>query len=516
MSFPLDEHVLRILMTYWQGGELESIEKQNTCRQLSQQVLRQVSSKVAQKIRAKPANYTKEVQLILAQLVHADPISRELYRQLLPPQPASPAPSVASVLTIEAQRDINIAGGLETLLRIPKFDGTGQHTKSPSPSIPLTLRMVPHGSATHITWEADVIGTETSIFHSPFSVALLPVIIKALDAVQWPEHPHHGPAFTPEEREQLKTLGLWSGNRVAVDIHQRVGQALYNALIADSRGAQALGTIRNHATAQGIPARYVFRFPADDVELAALPWELLWDAHGPIVLSRGKLASFERYLNLAQALPPTGSSRRVLRILALSPRAHMSDDIHEEEQIARANALKELVQEGSVVMEELSPVTPNNLVDRIQAGPPVDVVHFYGHGRYKNGQGELLFDTSSGGMIWVDAQRLAVLLGETRLILLHACQSAMAGPAGLLSGVGPALCAAGVPIVIAMQLTIRVTAATRFVEVFYRAMARGDSVQHAVSQARQALFVEESDGASWYVPSLTIRARDDGLVYLLK
>src|SRR4051812_10418464 len=67
-----------------------------------------------------------------------------------------------------------------------------------------------------------------------------------------------------------------------------------------------------------------------------------------------------------------------------------------------------------------------------------------------------------------------------------------------------------------MQLTVRVAAATRFAGVVYRSLARGVSVQRAVSQARQALFVEESDGASWYVPTLTIRARDTGPLRLVQ
>src|SRR4051812_23653321 len=66
-----------------------------------------------------------------------------------------------------------------------------------------------------------------------------------------------------------------------------------------------------------------------------------------------------------------------------------------------------------------------------------------------------------------------------------------------------------------MQLSVRVAAATRFAGVVYKGLARGDSVQRAVSQARQALYVEEGDGASWYVPTLTIRARDTGPLRLV-
>jgi hypothetical protein len=65
-----------------------------------------------------------------------------------------------------------------------------------------------------------------------------------------------------------------------------------------------------------------------------------------------------------------------------------------------------------------------------------------------------------------------------------------------------------------MQLSVRVDAALRFAEVLYHALAHGEPLQRAVSIARQALYVEEPDGASWYVPTLTINSRETGSFYL--
>jgi hypothetical protein len=49
----------------------------------------------------------------------------------------------------------------------------------------------------------------------------------------------------------------------------------------------------------------------------------------------------------------------------------------------------------------------------------------------------------------------------------------------------------------------------------YRALAAGWSVQQAASLVRQALYVEENDRASWYVPVLYVRAHDTAPVCLL-
>ena len=68
-----------------------------------------------------------------------------------------------------------------------------------------------------------------------------------------------------------------------------------------------------------------------------------------------------------------------------------------------------------------------------------------------------------------------------------------------------------------MQLSVRITAATRFSEIFYdELLSLRHSLQDSVAEARQTLFFEEDDGASWYVPTLYIRSRNQEPVYLIE
>jgi hypothetical protein len=70
--------------------------------------------------------------------------------------------------------------------------------------------------------------------------------------------------------------------------------------------------------------------------------------------------------------------------------------------------------------------------------------------------------------------------------------------------------------VVAMQLSVRVEAATRFAEVFYgELLLQRRSIQDAVAEARRTLYVEEDDGVSWGVPTLYIRSREQRPLYLL-
>ncbi|NTU84464.1 MAG: CHAT domain-containing protein, partial [Chloroflexales bacterium] len=206
-----------------------------------------------------------------------------------------------------------------------------------------------------------------------------------------------------------------------------------------------------------------------------------------------------------------------LRLTAVTPAAGLSPEARAEERAARLAALAPLVQRGELVLDEIAaPVTRRALNDRFRASGPPDIIHFVGHGRYLDGRGYLVLDTAEGGFDPVPAAQVVQLLSQARLVVLHACQSAATSEAGLLTGVAPALSAAGVPAVVAMQLTVRVAAAIRFAEELYGALARGASLQQAVSLGRQVLYSEERDGASWYVPTLTIRARDPGPLYLFE
>src|SRR5262249_8482197 len=166
-----------------------------------------------------------------------------------------------------------------------------------------------------------------------------------------------------------------------------------------------------------------------------------------------------------------------------------------------------------------APLTVRVLDDYLRnppGGRAPDIVHYFGHGVYRNGEGYLLFDAEQSGYDAVSAQRWATMLGDVRLVTILACQSAMIDETGgLLTGIAPALSIV-TGAVVAMQLSVRVEAATRFAEVFYgELLLQQRSIQDAVAEARRTLFVEEDDGVSWGVPTLYIRSREQRPLYLL-
>ncbi len=381
----------------------------------------------------------------------------------------------------------------------------------------LTLTFTVLGASAAVRWESPVLGVRYSRFANPYHGAALPLVARALDLAQSLGSVQE--AFTPEEQEHLAALGLWQGaGQIGPDACRLVGRALYQALTDDPDGANAFGTVRDYATIQNQPLALHLRLPPAAVELAALPWELLWD-DGPIplLLSRGRVAACTRYLELRQALPAPRTQGGPLRVLALAPGAGIPHEVRQEERQARQAVWQPLLASGHMVMDEISPVSRAALVDALQTRPLPDIIHYYGHGRYVDGEGALLLDdeTPGGEGCWTGASALMALLGGVRMVVLFACQGAMvAQPSGLLTGVAPALSAAGIPMVMGMQFSVRVRAATRASGVMYRALAAGWSVQEAVGLVRQALYVEEHDRTSWYVPVLYIRAHTPAPVYL--
>lgn len=382
------------------------------------------------------------------------------------------------------------------------------------PPIPLRISFTPLPGGIALRWESDVLGVRLSRLAPPLRPADLRPVLRALDLLQEPRYltgelGRASALFSPEEIERLRGLDLWDDRGLAHrDAPRRVGRRLFDALTADPVGAQALGTLRDHAAALRRPVTIELCFPPGLVDLAALPWELLWDEHPtPLLLGRHVGDGIIRRLDLPIALPPAHSSSGPLRILAVSPKADVPAGLRAIERAARTSAWQGLVSSGRATLAEVEPADRASLIQALQAGPPPDIIHFYGHGRYQGGQGALLLDGAEG---WTAADTLAAALSATGMVVLHACQGAaldpLAAPGGMLSGVAQALSAAGVPVVLAMQFTVRAQAAARFAGLVYAALAAGRNVADAVSIARRVLFVEEPDRVSWFVPTLYLRS----------
>jgi hypothetical protein len=375
----------------------------------------------------------------------------------------------------------------------------------------LTIRFRQSDDRALLEFETDDGASAEATMALPFG-SDLPLVLEALDVAQFPNPVFQYHRFDAPAWARLAALGLWDGERLAPDIHARVGRALFQALVAHSDAAALVTQARSAARAASRPLELALRFNPSAVACADLPWELLWENDGsdmglPLLLAQGSGSSCVRYLpqTLARPLPTPLASGSPIKLLAVSPLAGISDALRQRQRAALSSALESAVATGQVQLIAPDPPLTIAQLTKLVAEHQPDLISYYGHGMYQDGQGQLQLDADGGATAYVGADRLAFLAHSgVRVLLFQACQSAETAGGRLSSGIAGLLSALGVPAVIAMQSYLRVTAATRLQALVCGGLAAGQSVQEALAWARAALFAEEHDAVSWYVSTLTI------------
>ena len=269
-----------------------------------------------------------------------------------------------------------------------------------------------------------------------------------------------------------------------------------------------------------------------DPALLRLPWELMTDAAGSLALR----VSIRRQLAPPQALiareVPLQLPLRILYIVSRPEDAGFIDP-----RVTTKALLAAIDPLGAAVkLDFCRPPTLQRMGEMLreaqQAGDGYDVLHFDGHGTFLAQQqlGALCFEQSDDGTgdsktDLVPADQLGDLLAQHKipLVVLEACRSAEMKSI-VFRAVAPRLIQAGVGSVLSMGHAVHVEAAKILLDRFYRELARGTSIGHAVVQGRNALmasparWLEYGPGArtlrlqDWFLPHLYQRGSDGPLL----
>ncbi len=246
----------------------------------------------------------------------------------------------------------------------------------------------------------------------------------------------------------------------------------------------------------------------DAAELAALPWEAMWDSEARSYLCRKEpLVRHVASPFTPDPLPVT-PPLRVLCLVA-SPRGLPPLDVERERQHLD-EALASATADGRLHLAWLENATWDALQDRLLSGT-WHVLHFIGHGDYDPvlDQGRVALTREEDGRAdWVEAGRLVDLLNEAdptpRLVVLNSCSSGQSGTQDILSGTAAALVNGGISAVAAMQFRISDPAAVAFPRGFYKALAAGKPVDAALSSGRIAIL-GRGESLEWVTPVLYMR-----------
>lgn len=371
----------------------------------------------------------------------------------------------------------------------------------------LVIAIEPDGSGGLRLRVVQPLGGGEAPFRSPFSREelrrLLPALERRVRHFQATEQP------LPWEESGLSPQ----------DIGRRLFESLAVGDVARSLFT-ALGRVRE-GDASGLRLRLVMD-PGDSTvaEVAALPWELLFDPRHHGFLARSPDTPLVRVLpvSTARRLRPGHLPLRVL-VAHANPRDTESLDTEEEAREIR-DALTAL--DDRVRVEVTEATGPGALLGRLRDGG-FHVLHFIGHGDFdaSSGQGRLLFGGTTRLANAVSGRTLASMLqglADLRLVVLNACDTArFERREGLdpYSGVAPALVRGGLPAVVAMQLPISDRAAIAFSGALYQALADGRPVDLAVARGRQAIRAEqEYEDFEWAAPSLFLQVPDGRILDL--
>lgn len=291
-----------------------------------------------------------------------------------------------------------------------------------------------------------------------------------------------------------------------------LGGALFEALFQGEM-RNRLDVSKQIAATQQAGLRVRLRI--EDPTLAALPWEMLFDARSDEFLALSRATPLVRYLPLGAPAQPL-SVEPPLRILAVvaTPADLPPVDVAGE-RVRLQEAVAALQKRRHVELVWLEGQSWQALQTALQDGP-WHILHYVGHADFDEaaGSGALLLADADGQSARVSAGELGALLKDhraLRLVVLNACEGARGGEASLFAGLGAALVQSGLPAVVAMQYEISVAAAADFTRAFYGALAHDLPVDGAVAEARKAMRQAAPASVEWATPVLFLRAPDAAL-----
>lgn len=287
---------------------------------------------------------------------------------------------------------------------------------------------------------------------------------------------------------------------------QELGADLFDWLfVGDARAL--FDSTRQQAAREGTDEwlRLVLRIRPP--ELAALPWEFLYDTRRDDYLSLSN--PLVRYPEVLEPIRPLAVAPP-LRILGMVARPSDRSELDVElEKRWLLQAVTDLTADRRVAVSWVPGQTWRELRRAVNQ-QQWHVFHFIGHGGFdaESGEGFIALGEDGGGTYRLTASKLGQLLGphhSLRLVLLNSCESAQGDDRELFTSTATVLMRRGIPAVLAMQYEISDRAAIEFARAFYETIADGLPVDLAVRDARLAMSLARPNSMEWGTPVLYLR-----------
>jgi len=290
-----------------------------------------------------------------------------------------------------------------------------------------------------------------------------------------------------------------------------VGRQLFEVLFTDEIEAVLRGSLGQvRGTGKGLRVRLRLEAP----ELAALPWEYLYDPQEDRFLAISPETPVVRYVPMRSATRPTTVSPPLRVLVVISNPSDVPPlDIAQEKGIIE-KALRERIDQGLVQLRLLERGVVAEITQAMRDFRP-HVFHFVGHGQFEGDQAYVMLEDEQGyaqPMGELSFREFFLGVADMRVAVLNACQTATTSSAQPLAGLAPRILQRDLAAVVAMQYPMPDRAALVFSREFYRSLALGYPVDAAVAEARKGIFLEVgADAQDWGIPVLFLRAQDGQL-----
>ncbi len=293
------------------------------------------------------------------------------------------------------------------------------------------------------------------------------------------------------------------------ELLKKLGKILFDALFDKSISNHLAAVLaEGESTGRGVRLRLIFEKP----QIAAIPWEFLYDESTNTFLANDPKTALSRYIDVPlkkQDIRPASIPLKMLLVISSPKNLDPLDSLGEERLIKQA--LEKHISSGLIEIDVISKATIDAVYQRL-SDREYNVFHFIGHGVFENNKGHIaLVDENDRAKLLDDEAFANLFLGKRGLglVILNSCEGATTSSGQAFRGMAPRLVQRGIPAVIAMQYTILDSTAKTFAEEFYRSLARGNPVDRAVQSARNLISIKAKlDNRDFATPVLFMRAKD--------
>ena len=249
--------------------------------------------------------------------------------------------------------------------------------------------------------------------------------------------------------------------------------------------------------------------------LSHLPWEALYDEKNEEFVSLQKNTPIIRSAQISECktIKKLEPPLKVLVIVS-SPVTLTQLNVEEEKK-----KLKDALQKSDspIFLEYLYPPTRENLQDKLKS-EDYHIIHFTGHGSVEDSKGFLALEDENCDLYKLMADDFGSIVSKSsvKLVVLSACKTAEGSMSPKTLGVAQALIKNDVPAVVAMRFVVSDKQAINFARRFYYCLAKGDTIEDALTDARIAIHSDVKKGLDWIIPVLFTKAKKGNILSSIK